>query len=149
MTIETFYDVLNHLFALTAIAASALLTYGYLRLSLTCTGLIRHLAAGLLLMHLVVLLRTFYWEVLAQMDTGIGFWMISEMPAGGIVHILFNCLVVAAAYHSLKALWLAIPAQVRSDYSLIEAAFYPRMRIVRRIGALLAQLRSGRGADGP
>ncbi len=123
-------EELNHLSALAAIVATAILVYGFVRLSLKGQGLIRHLSIGLLLMHFVVFLRTGYWHIISF---GFPAWkwpLLIESTFGVLVHLFLNLIVVVAGYFSLKALWLAIPGSIRNDYTLFGAAFYPKGRSI-------------------
>jgi hypothetical protein len=145
----SFRDILvdlNHLSAIAAILATAILVWGFVRLGLKSKGLIRHLALGLLLMHLVVFLRTGYWHIVSFVFPIWKVGFVTQSDIGTAVFLLFNLIVVVAGFFSLKALWLAIPSTVRQDYSLLGAAFYPRGRSV--MGRLRSFCR-GRGRSGP
>lgn len=128
MSIRELLVDLNHLSAFAAILATALLVWGFVRLSLKSQGLIRHLAIGLLLMHFVVFMRTGYWHIIAFIFPRWEWGLVLDSNFGTMLLLIFNLLVVVAGYFSLKALWLAIPASKRPDYSLLGAAFYPRGR---------------------
>ncbi len=142
MTFADFAHELNHRSAILASLATIFISVGFVRLALKEKGLIRHLATGLLLMHMVVFLRTFYWDVVQYFTGTVAWEEWSELTGGRAVNVIFNAMVVLAAYHSLRALKLAIPEDVRSEYSLIGAAFYPRPGFGKR----LRKLRRSRSA---
>lgn len=138
MTTSELLMTINNLSAAAAVLATALLVWGFVRLGMKSAGIIRHLALGLLLMHLVVFLRTGYWHVVSMLFPLWKVGAVIESDIGTALLVLFNLLVVVAGYFSLKALWLAIPAAKRSDYGLLGAAFYPRGRSLAARGRSVA-----------
>lgn len=150
MTSSELLMEINNVSAFAAVLATTLLVWGFVRLSVKSTGIVRHLALGLMLMHLVVFLRTGYWHIVSIL---VPLWKVGsviESDFGTVLLVVFNLIVVVSGYFSLKALWLAIPATRRSDYSLIGAAFYPKGRSLVARGRSVAhrvRAHSRRGDD--
>jgi hypothetical protein len=117
---------------------------GFVRLAILDRGPMGHFAAGLLLVHLAVLLRTLYRDIgprIVEDDV----WSRLFDPAGHLaVTVTINLLVIYSGYHSLKALLLVIPADRRGDYSLVTAALYPPWGIAAAPRALIRRLRNRR-----
>ena len=141
MSIGDFLDAANCAAAFLAALAAGLVGYGFVRLAFRKSSLVGHLATGLLLLHAAVFLRTIYWDALRNLVSEAAWDAWYEMSGETSVNLLFNGMVIAAGYHSLKALRLAIPEEVRGEYSLVGSAFYPRRRPLQRAaGALLERL---------
>lgn len=137
MDASDFMDALVQLSAYGAMGATLTVGYGFVRLALRHTGIIGDLATGLLLMHAAVLLRTLYWDGLraALPDPVWQRWY--EMSGETAINLLFNTMIVLAGYHSLRALRLSIPEEIRGEYTLLGAAFYPRIRLLEALKAAL------------
>ncbi|WOI58377.1 hypothetical protein [Palleronia sp. LCG004] len=146
MTLTEFSQELSHVSAYLAAFATGLVGYGFVRLSIRGEGLVRHLATGLLLMHLAVFTRTLYWDGIRNfMDPELwARW--SNFSGGTAVNVVFNTMVIFAGYHSLKALKLAIPEEDRDRFSLLGAAFYPRLRMIESMSSMLKK-RQRRNGD--
>ncbi len=130
MTLGEFFYASSHASAYLAVAATAIVGYGFVRLAFKHSGLVGHLAMGLLLMHTAMFVRTLYWDGLRNVVPKSAWdqWYVASN--GTAVNLVFNVMVILAGYHSLKALKLAIPEEIRGQYSLLGAAFYPRLRIL-------------------
>jgi hypothetical protein len=112
--------------AVLALLVTGLMAAGFARLALRATGLVGGLAKGILVIHMVAFLRTFYRDIL-PLFVDPGSWVFSESSLISETLVL-NVLVVLAGWHGLKALYLAIPESVRGRYSLLTAALYPPLR---------------------
>ena len=133
MTLREIIYASSHASAYLAVATTAVVGYGFVRLAFKHSGLVGHLATGLLLMHTAVFLRTLYWDGLRNVVPQSIWNQWYAISNGTAVNLVFNVMVILAGYHSLKALKLAIPEEIRSRYSLLGAAFYPRLRILNAL----------------
>ncbi len=133
----------SHVSAYAAAAAAGLVAYGFVRLAIRRSGIVGHLSAGMVLMHVAAFLRMMYWDGLRIFLPESAWTTWYDLSGETSVNLLFNGLVVVAGYHSLKALRLAIPEDARGQYSLIGSVFYPEARPFRRLcEAMLAALRA-------
>jgi hypothetical protein len=112
--------------AFLVLLVTGLMAAGFVRLSWYARGLIRHLAIGILTVHLAVFLRTLYRDVAPLIFDG-GSLIFSDTGVLAVALVL-NALIALAGYHGLKALYLAIPKEARARYSLLTAALYPPLR---------------------
>lgn len=140
MSIEGTLYAASHFSAYFAALAAGIVGYGFVRLAFRQSGLVGHMAVGLLMMHLAVFLRTLYWDAFRNLAPEELWTWWYDWSGESSINVFFNVLVILAGYHSLKALHLAIPADVRAEYSLIGAAFYPRRRVLQRFCDALARL---------
>lgn len=146
MSISDILYTASHVSAYLGAIVTGILGYGFLRLSCRHSGVVGHLATGLLLMHVAVFLRTLYWDGLRNLLSAEIWARWYDLTGGTTVNLFFNLMVVGAGYHSLRALQLSIPEEVRGEYSLIGAAFYPRLRVLELLrDTLVAWWRRIRG----
>lgn len=108
------------------VLVTGLMAVGFVRLAYWARGLVGHLARGILAIHLAILLRTLYRDVLplfVMRDAAV------FAPAVMFsVAVALNVLIALAGWHGLRALYLAIPEPARGRYSLLTAALYPPFR---------------------
>ena len=122
----------NIVLAYAAAICTGIVALGFVRLITASVPLVRHMALGLILMHIAVLTRTLYWDVLRRIvgtDAWGGWFGLAERSS---INIVFNVMIVLASYHALRALKLSIPEDIRARYSLVGSAFYPRLGFIGR-----------------
>jgi len=129
MSLTDSLSLLDQVLACLAAAAAGLVGYGFLRLAFRHSGSVGHLATGLLLMHLVVVSRSLYLGTIRFLVSPEVWTAWLALNGDHVANLVLNALVVLAGYHSLKALKLSIPPEIRDEYSLIGTAFYPRLRV--------------------
>ena len=144
MTTDLFHDLTSATGALAALSAF-LVAMGFVRLAFADRGPMGHFAAGLLLVHLAVCLRTIYRDIVPGWfgaDPG------TEIFGPGVhaaVLLAFNAMVLVSGYHSLKALYLTIPEDKRGRYHILTAPLYPPWRFTEAPQALWRRVRGRRG----
>ncbi len=139
------YLQLNLVSGIFAALAALLVALGFVRLAVIDRGTLGHFAAGLLLIHLAVFMRTIYRDI-APGWFGPDRWAtMVDATSHTSFTIFFNVLVLVSGYNSLKALLLAIPPEKRGRYSLLTAPLYPPWAVAMAPRALWRYLRGRRG----
>ena len=140
MTIGEVVRELTQATAYIAAAGTGLVGLGFVRLTFGDRGLVHHLALGLMVMHAAVFLRTLYWDVARDWMPPAAWEAWTDMTDGISVNLVFNVLLIFALYHSLKALKLSIPEDIRGDYTIVTAALYPRLRVMQALTGALRRI---------
>lgn len=139
LKVEAIFSEANDVLAYVAAFATGLVGLGFVRLAVGMRGLVGHMALGLLVMHLAVLTRTLYWDAASDIVGEEKWSRWFEMSGGANVNIVFNTLIVFASYHALRALQLSIPEDIRDRYTLLGAAFYPRLGLIDALASAMRQ----------
>ncbi|MEI4262805.1 hypothetical protein [Roseovarius sp. D0-M9] len=104
------------------------------------------LSAGITLVVIAYLARSFYWEITPSVMRGFfpGLWPLWFGWTGTAVNVLFSLVFLRGLYHFLVLLWLLIPLRERGDWSVWSAAFYPDHNIFSGIVGFLRRKPRGR-----
>ncbi|MBM9594297.1 hypothetical protein [Roseitranquillus sediminis] len=104
---------------------TALVGFGFFRLLLISTGVVRYLTLGFLLLYLKVFARATYWDVLPNWIGADTWERWYQASSGRAMNTIFNIVVIVASYYSLKAIHSSIPRAARGNYNLLTSVFYP------------------------
>jgi len=90
-------------------------------------GTTYRLSAGITLVVVAYLARSFYWDVTPSFLGGVfpGVWAVWYGWTGLAVNVVFTLVFLRGLYHLLVLLWLLIPLTDRGGWSVWTAAFYP------------------------
>lgn len=109
------------------------------------------LSAGVMLIVTAYLARSLYWEFAPLILSGASSpdaWTEWFALTGTAINVAFSAVFLRGLYHLLVLLWLLIDEDKRSDWSLLEAPWYPdRAAFARAVQALRHRWRSREKGD--
>mgnify|MGYP003644715735 CR=1 FL=1 len=135
---------------LTEIFASWLVVAGFILAVMIFRGLLPHslvktegptyrLSAGINLIIVAYVARSFYWEVVpvALRFVHPSAWASWYGYTGLAINMLFSLLFIRGLSHLLILLWLLIPSEDRKDWTIWSAPWYPNHNYFTRLSQRL------------
>ena len=92
-----------------------------------------HFALGITVLCGSLVLRSLYWDVLPALMAPAVWEAWGTATRWAEINVVWNAMVLFAAYHLLRAMQLLIPEADRANWPLWRAPFYPHGHLIEKI----------------